>query len=122
MIDIEAIQKAAMTALHSLDKEAQGAAYVEMRYMLLPCSVLELIARLKAAEAKVTNLSQYVDTLESKLESTEQDAAMFHFLATNATQQADNLGPLFRIDIRRKSMSTLFNFRAAVIAAMKESE
>lgn len=48
------------------------------------------------------------------LQSQDQvDAERYRCLSSMATQQADALGPIFRIDVRR-TPQTLFNFDAAV--------
>lgn len=52
-------------------------------------------------------------------EDVRRDAARYRWLSAMATQQADSLGPIFRIDVRR-SEPYLFNFDAAVDAARKE--
>jgi hypothetical protein len=49
-----------------------------------------------------------------------RDAARYRWLRAMATQQADSLGPIFRIDVRR-SAPYLFNFGAAVDAAMQHT-
>lgn len=43
-----------------------------------------------------------------------EDAERYRYLSSMATQQADALGPIFRIDVRRTTPQTLFNFDAAV--------
>lgn len=48
-----------------------------------------------------------------------EDAARYRWLRAMATQQADSLGPIFRIDVRR-SAPYLFNFDAAIDAAMRK--
>lgn len=42
-----------------------------------------------------------------------EDAERYRCLSSLATQQADHLGPIFRIDVRR-SPQNLFNFDASV--------
>ena len=42
-----------------------------------------------------------------------EDAERYRYLSSVATQQADTLGPIFRIDVRR-TPQTMFNFDAAV--------
>lgn len=49
-----------------------------------------------------------------------RDAARYRWLAEQATQQADTLGPIFRIDVRR-SEQTLFNLGSAIDRAMENS-
>lgn len=48
------------------------------------------------------------------LEEVREDAERYRCLRSMATQQADYLGPIFRIDVRRTTPQTLFNFDAAV--------
>jgi len=55
------------------------------------------------------------------LEAARKDAARYRCLSAMATQQADYLGPIFRIDVRR-SEPYLFNFDAAVDAAMRKED
>lgn len=55
------------------------------------------------------------------IEAAQKDAARYRCLSAMATQQADYLGPIFRIDVRR-SEPYLFNFDAAVDAAMQQGE
>lgn len=87
-----------------------------------PSAVLELITRLEQMNSLCEFNERTMTELVTRLEVAEQHAAMYQFLASQATQQADTLGPIFRIDIRRGSESTLFNFYSAVLSAMKETE
>ena len=50
-----------------------------------------------------------------------KDALRYRYLSSMATQQADTLGPIFRIDVRR-TPQTLFNFDAAVDHARRRIE
>lgn len=50
-----------------------------------------------------------------------EDAERYRCLSSMATQQADYLGPIFRIDVRR-TPQTLFNFDAAVDHARRALE
>ena len=64
------------------------------------------------------------DTIRALLEERDElakDAARYRCLSAMATQQADSLGPIFRIDVRR-SEPYLFNFDAAVDAVLKAQE
>lgn len=54
------------------------------------------------------------DALEAENERLREDAERYRCLSSMATQQADYLGPIFRIDVRRTTPQTLFNFDAAV--------
>jgi len=50
---------------------------------------------------------------DKEIEALREDAERYRCLSSMATQQADYLGPIFRIDVRR-TPQTLFNFDAAV--------
>lgn len=54
-----------------------------------------------------------------EIQELKKDAERYRCLSSMATQQADSLGPIFRIDVRR-SAPYLFNFDAAVDAAMEK--
>lgn len=65
------------------------------------------------------------DALEAENERLREDAERYRCLSSMATQQADYLGPIFRIDVRRTTPQTLFNFDAAVDharAALEQEE
>ena len=55
------------------------------------------------------------------LEAAREDAERYRWLRAMATQQADSLGPIFRIDVRR-SAPYLFNFDAAIDAALAQGQ
>ena len=58
-------------------------------------------------------------TIEAALQSQDrEDALRYRYLSSMATQQADTLGPIFRIDVRR-TPKALFNFDAAVDQARR---
>jgi len=61
-------------------------------------------------------LTEAADALEAE----RKDAERYRWLSAMATQQADYLGPIFRIDVRR-SEPHLFNFDAAVDAAIDQA-
>ena len=48
-----------------------------------------------------------------ELDALRKDAERYRYLSSMATQQADTIGPIFRIDVRR-TPKTLFNFDAAI--------
>lgn len=54
-----------------------------------------------------------------EIQALRKDAERYRKLSAMATQQADSLGPIFRIDVRR-SAPYLFNFDAAIDAAMEK--
>lgn len=51
------------------------------------------------------------------LATLRKDAERYRWLAAKATQQADSIGPIFRIDVRRKNDGTPFSLGAAIDAA-----
>lgn len=53
------------------------------------------------------------------LATLRKDAERYRWLAAKATQQADSIGPIFRIDVRRKNDGTPFSLGAAIDAAMQ---
>lgn len=73
----------------------------------------------------VVPLYSVVEAIEQAVLQSEQvqawkkDAERYRKLSAMATQQADSLGPIFRIDVRR-SAPYLFNFDAAIDAAMEK--
>lgn len=70
--------------------------------------------------AEVDELRAEVAALQAENERLRKDAGRYRWLRAMATQQADSLGPIFRIDVRR-SAPYLFNFDAAIDAAMQRT-
>jgi len=70
-------------------------------------------AALEAARGDYEALQAERDALQAECEKLRKDAERYRYLSSMATQQADTLGPIFRIDVRR-TPQTLFNFDAAV--------
>lgn len=64
------------------------------------------------------NIAAAIRALLEERNELAKDAARYRCLSAMATQQADSLGPIFRIDVRR-SEPCLFNFDAAVDAALQ---
>lgn len=69
--------------------------------------------------AEIVALKGTVADLQAECEKLRRDAERYRCLSSMATQQADYLGPIFRIDVRR-SEPYLFNFDAAIDAAMSK--
>ncbi len=60
---------------------------------------------------------------EQAVAAERKDAERYRWLSNQATQQADAIGPIFRMDVRRRSNdATLFSLSAAIDAAMQASE
>ena len=72
-------------------------------------------------QAEIEALRAEVGVLKTENERLRKDAERYRCLSSMATQQADYLGPIFRIDVRR-SEPYLFNFDAAVDAMLKARE
>lgn len=82
---------------------------------------IEAVAdRAEQLEAEIEALRAERDALAQENELLRKDAERYRCLSAMATQQADYLGPIFRIDVRR-SEPYLFNFDAAVDAAMQRT-
>lgn len=75
-------------------------------------------SRAKLAAAAFEREQARADAAEVRAELAEKDAERYRWLAAQATQQADSIGPIFRIDVRRRIDGTPFSLTAAIDAAM----
>lgn len=89
------------------------------------CTVHNRLGDAWKTEANATYIAacdpDTIRTLLDERDALAKDAARYRCLSAMATQQADYLGPIFRIDVRR-SEPYLFNFDAAVDAAIAARE
>lgn len=95
-----------------------------MKTVLTDFQIDNIAASVSAARASEQNLrfARAIEqaVLQSKqVQAWKRDAERYRKLSAMATQQADSLGPIFRIDVRR-SAPHLFNFDAAIDAAMEQ--
>lgn len=77
-------------------------------------------------EYVLSNVQLRFEAYQAALESPEvqawkKDAERYQKLRAMATQQANTIGPIFRIDVQR-TPQTLFDFDAAVEAAMEKQK
>lgn len=99
----------------------QAWSYDQMR-SYARANVSRATARLQAeVEALRAEVAEWKRVAEARADKLAKDAARYRCLSAMATQQADSLGPIFRIDVRR-SESCLFDFDAAVDAILRESD
>ena len=79
-----------------------------------------LQGKLDYAHEVIVQRNVEITRLGAKLEAAKAEILRYRWLRDNATQQADSLGPIFRIDVRRTSNNTLFNIDAAIDKARSE--
>ena len=86
--------------------------------MTTPTRILtdERLAQMHCEISDPFELSRAIEAavLQSpEVQALRKDAERYRYLSSMATQQADTIGPIFRIDVRR-TPKTLFNFDAAI--------